>query len=276
MKRAYTDIPEGQVHYVTDGSGEPVLLLHESPRSWISYARMIPLLGKTHRVIAMDTLGFGNSDPPPRAFGVEDYAQSVVHLLDSLEIEKTNIVGNRTSATIAVEVAVRWPERVQRLVLDGLPFWTNNEERLARQEDTKGRDWEAEVADGSHCSRIWQRFLAGVPGGGKEGLSEDDLEFVAGYTLDALKAGPRWKPIDVDVSFSYDPNPRLPLIKAPTLVIGVTGEGPNWYTKRPHEVSALIPRSSVEIIEGGDRRVKIVMAKEMVEVIRHFLETPGS
>ncbi len=274
MKRAYTDIPEGQVHYVTEGTGEPVLLLHESPRSWVTYARMIPLLGKTHRVIAMDTLGFGNSDPPPRDFRVEDYAESVVHFMDSLQIDKTNLAGNRTSATIAVEVAVRWPERVTRLIIDGLPFWNNTEERVARLEETKGRDLEAEVVDGSHCSRLWQRFLAGVPGGGKDGLTEEDLEFVAGYTIDALRAGPRWKAIDVNISFSYEPNPRLPLIKAPTLVIGVTGEGPNWYTKRPHEVSALIPESTVGIIEGGDRRVKIVQAKEMVETIRRFLETP--
>ncbi len=58
MKRAYADIPGAQVHYVTEGSDEPLILLHESPRSWRTYTRLIPLLAKTHRVIAMDTLGF--------------------------------------------------------------------------------------------------------------------------------------------------------------------------------------------------------------------------
>ena len=272
MKRAYADITEGQVHYMTEGSGEAFLLLHESPHNWSAYAQMIPLLAKTHRVIAMDTLGFGNSDPPPRDFQIGDYAESVAHFLDSLNIGSAYVMGDRTGACISVELAVRWPERVKGLVLNGLPFWTSWEERLARLEQIKGRDWEAQEVDGSHCTRIWQHFLETMPGGKEGNISEGDLEILARTTLDVLKAGPRWKAVDIGV-FSYDPEPRLPLVKAPTLVMGVTSEGANWYTKRPNEVSALIPRSEVSIIEGGDMRVKIIRAGEVVEIIRRFFES---
>ena len=274
MKRAYADIPEGQVHYATEGSGEPFILLHESPRSWRAYARLIPLLAKTHWVIAMDTLGFGDSDPHPDASDMSDYSESVVHFMDSLGIDKANVMGDHTGACIALELAATRPERLRRLVLAGLPFWISTEERVARLEQTKGRDWDTQVDDGSHCTRIWQRMLTTrVPGGGESGVTEDDLEYVRGFTLDALRAGPRWKPIDLIV-FSYDPDPRLPLVKSPALVLGVNGEGPSWYTKRDNEVHALIPGSTVVVIDGGDSRFKILRAQEVAETLQSFLATP--
>ncbi len=274
MKRAYADIPEGQVHYATEGSGEPFILLHESPRSWHTYARLIPFLAKTHWVIAMDTLGFGDSDPHPGASEIEHYSESVVHFMDSLGIDKANVMGDHTGACIALELAVRWPDRVRRLVLAGLPFWISTEEREARLEQTRGRDWDTQVADGSHCTGIWQRMLTTrVTRGGTAEVTENDLEYVRGFTLDALKAGPRWKPIDLIV-FSYDPEPRLPLIKEPTLVLGVNGEGPSWYTKRDHEVQALIPGSTLAIIDGGDGLFKIKRAQDVAETLQRFLATP--
>ena len=271
MKRAYADTPEGQVHYVTEGSGEPLLLLHESPRSWASYARMIPILAKAHRVIAMDNLGFGDSAPPPRDYQIEDYAENVVHVLDSLGITTTNLMGDHTGASIAVELAVRWPDRVLGLILAGLPFWISTEERLARLEKERASNSGMIELDGSHYTRSWQRALTKVPRRANGEVSQDDLEFIAGYTLDALKAGPYNKETHMAV-YRYDPEPRLSLIQAPTLVVDVTGEGPTQYTKRGSQVSALIPRSSLAIIEGGGSRLKIIKAKELSETILEFLD----
>jgi pimeloyl-ACP methyl ester carboxylesterase len=50
---------------VEHGTGEPVLLLHQTPRSWDEYRDVLPLLGANHRAIAMDTLGFGASARRP-------------------------------------------------------------------------------------------------------------------------------------------------------------------------------------------------------------------
>ena len=73
---------------------------------------------------------------------------------------------------------------------------------------------------------------------------------MAGYTLDALKAGRQWKEMGKAV-FSYDPKARLPLIQAQTLVVSETGESINPYTQLYQEIQGLIPRSSVAIIEAG-------------------------
>lgn len=125
MKRAYADIPEGQIHYQTEGSGEPLLLLHQStPLSSDEYAKMIPILAKTYRVIAMDTLGFGKSDAPPPLYEMPGYARSVAHFLNTLGISKTSIVGHHTGASIAVEVAAAYPKLVDKLILSGCPHYT--------------------------------------------------------------------------------------------------------------------------------------------------------
>ena len=59
MKRYFLDTPYGQIHYVVEGSGDPVILLHQSPRSIDEYAEVMPLLAREYRVTAMDTLGYG-------------------------------------------------------------------------------------------------------------------------------------------------------------------------------------------------------------------------
>lgn len=73
--------------------GDPVLLLHQSPRSSRIYVKLIPLIANRYRAIAIDMLGFGNSDPPPQEVRIPDMALNVIHVLDALEIEKCHLFG---------------------------------------------------------------------------------------------------------------------------------------------------------------------------------------
>jgi len=76
MTKGYVDIPEGQVFYRTEGSGEPLLLIHQRPFSSEEYSPMIPILAQSCRVLAIDTLGHGYSDNPPREYEIEAFTQS--------------------------------------------------------------------------------------------------------------------------------------------------------------------------------------------------------
>jgi pimeloyl-ACP methyl ester carboxylesterase len=120
MKKAYVDIPEGQIHYRIEGSGEPVLLLHAAVTSSDEYTRVIPFLSKTYRAIAMDFLGNGDSDPTPYPYKIPDHARTVVHFMDCLGIKKANIVAHSIGNTVAMELATTWPDRVNKLALCGL------------------------------------------------------------------------------------------------------------------------------------------------------------
>ena len=130
MRRGYADTPQGQIHYRTDGSGELVLLLHQIFLSSAEYNDIIPRLAQSYRVIAMDTLGHGNSDNPPGGisaykdykvddFTIEDHADNIVSFLDALDINKASLVGHHGGATLAAEVAASYPDRVDKLVLSG-------------------------------------------------------------------------------------------------------------------------------------------------------------
>ena len=64
VERRFVTTPLGRIHVAMAGTGFPVLLLHQTPRSWDEYRDVLPLLGRDFRAIAMDTLGFGDSDRP--------------------------------------------------------------------------------------------------------------------------------------------------------------------------------------------------------------------
>ena len=85
MKRGYADTQEGQIYYMTEGEGEPLILLHATGSSR-QFKRLVPLLAKEYRVIAPDNLGEGNSDPIPPNVKIVDLARSYIHFMDALGI----------------------------------------------------------------------------------------------------------------------------------------------------------------------------------------------
>ena len=123
IERGYARLPHGQMHYATCGDVQApaVLLLHQTPRSWAEYRAVLPLLGASCRAIAMDTAGFGESDPVPMP-SIEAWADAAAQLLAVLHIERCHVVGHHTGGVIAVELAARHASRVGALVLSSTPF----------------------------------------------------------------------------------------------------------------------------------------------------------
>jgi pimeloyl-ACP methyl ester carboxylesterase len=274
LRRAYVDIPEGQVHYVTAGSGQPLILLHLSPRSWTAYRRIIPHLATEYSVIAMDTLGFGNSDDAPEGFEIPDYARSVVHFLDALGIADAHLWGSMTGSRIAAEVAAGWPDRVRGLILMGFPLFLTEEERNKRIEEAKKQARWVTHDDGSHLVRMWELAIlrAGAPEAHGQ-LSDLQREFVSDSIVDGVRAGGGYMEAAIKV-YSHDPKPRLPLIKAPTLVIDLGGERMHPYVSgRSPAVHQLIPGSRIAKLDDPrpDQSVTYLRAKELTVLVRSFL-----
>ncbi|MCC8940661.1 alpha/beta fold hydrolase, partial [Bradyrhizobium sp. Arg68] len=101
IERRFVATRLGRIHVAEAGAGFPVLLLHQTPRSWDEYRDVLPLLGRDFRAIAMDTLGFGDSDRPADPPSIELWAQGALALLDALELPRAAIVGHHTGAAIA-------------------------------------------------------------------------------------------------------------------------------------------------------------------------------
>jgi pimeloyl-ACP methyl ester carboxylesterase len=129
IERRFVDIGAGQVHLrisraAPAGDEPPLLLLHASPASSVMSVPLVARLGQGRRCFAPDTLGFGDSCAPlqeqPTA---ADYAASMLEVLDSLGLEQTDLYGSHTGAHIAAELAVLAPNRIRRVVLDGIALF---------------------------------------------------------------------------------------------------------------------------------------------------------
>ena len=107
-----------EISVMEAGEGPPVVMLHGLGATKASFLPTLGALAPTYRTIAIDLPGFGDSDKPVRAaYDPAFFARSVVDLLDTLEIERADIVGNSMGGRAAIEVGLTYPERVGRLVL---------------------------------------------------------------------------------------------------------------------------------------------------------------
>ena len=259
MKRAYTDIPEGQMHYRVEGDGDPILLLHMAVASSDEYTRVMHFLSRRYRAIALDFLGTGDSDPAPYEYKVVDHARSVVSFMDSLGIKKACIVGQFNGAMIAGEVAINWPERVDKLVLAGTGFWEKSE-AIALNEPLNFTTTVEIKPDGSHLLEWWRRACL---------WGDYPLEILEERVIEYVKAGPRGEEAHW-AGAAYDLKPKLPLIVCPTLVLDATYY-PFHYLAQ--EVKRLIPNSRFTYIENGPMYLDRAMPKEFAEAVISFLSS---
>jgi pimeloyl-ACP methyl ester carboxylesterase len=126
VRRDLTDtVPtsSGNVHFVKNGSGYPVILLHPGSTSIWTWEAVIDCLSQTYACYAFDMLGHGDSDKPTRHLNISDYAQVLDHACQVLNIHRAHIIGNSVGAVVATETAANFPERVDKLVLVGCPVW---------------------------------------------------------------------------------------------------------------------------------------------------------
>lgn len=237
MTRHYVHTPDGQIHYRIEGSGAPILLLHQTFASSAEYSFMIPILAGSLRVVAMDTMGYGMSDRPPKSFTIEDYARTTRDFLHALQIKRTSILGSYTGASIAVEMAAVYPDIVDKLILSGCPYYDSGL-AAARLNDPKFRPVQM-TDDGSHLTKIWDLLRTAMP----QGTPETWQRMILG----ALMAWPEYE-AGHHAAFRYDMGSRLPLIKCPTLFVTDPDDPIHLRAKA---ASGLVADSTVLAIRGG-------------------------
>lgn len=139
MRGEFVDVGGARIYYYAAGSrgtGEPIVFLHGFPTSSRLWSEVVPLVPKGHRVVVIDLLGYGRSDPPGGGdLSLRGHADRLVTLLDALGINYATLVGHDLGGGIAQVMAVRHPTRVARLCLiNAVAFdaWPGREVRLVR------------------------------------------------------------------------------------------------------------------------------------------------
>lgn len=107
------------LNYLEKGQGKPLILLHGNGEDNSYFVYQVAYFSRFYRVIAIDTRGHGQSPRGTAPFSIQQFAEDLRGFLDQHEIPKAHILGFSDGGNIALTFALRYPERVDRLILNG-------------------------------------------------------------------------------------------------------------------------------------------------------------
>lgn len=128
----FADVNGMRIHYHDLGRGEPLIMIHgggPGAGGWSNYSRNAEVLSRQFRVLVIDLPGFGKSSKKSATGSVFEFmSDAVLGLMEALKLDKASFVGNSLGGGTSLKFCVRFPERVNRLILMGtagsLPIFT--------------------------------------------------------------------------------------------------------------------------------------------------------
>jgi pimeloyl-ACP methyl ester carboxylesterase len=254
--------------------GQPVVFVHGLSGSWPNWLEQLSVLAKDHRVLTLDLPGFGHSPMPAGEISIPGYARLLDRVLAQRGIDAAAVVGNSMGGFIAAELAIAFPQRVERLVLVSAagistyrdPLGMRSAPTLRRLERilAAGAAWTASKSDAvarrarlrkatmnlvvRHPSRLPAALAAEqVRGAGKPGFMQG---------LQAI--------------LEYDFRERLPEIACPTLI--VWGERDRLINVRDADVFAeLIGNSRKVVFEDTGHMAMLERPAAFNALLKEFL-----
>lgn len=199
-----------ELYYEVHGAGETLVCLNGLTADTSSWAQQLPAFTARHRVVLYDCRGQGRSDKPEAEYyPTEEHAEDLKVLLEVLGVERAHLVGFSQGGAVAQQVAIRFPERVNCLVLAD----TFSQAGLLLQATL--RAWEAALRMGGPGLR----FDVGLPLVFGERFLAENHEALAGFREMCLRL-----PAGVVMRLSegsrrHNVTADLPRIQAPTLVV---------------------------------------------------------
>ena len=108
-----------QLHYIEKGEGQPLILLHGNGEDSSYFEHQIAYFCNNYRVIAIDTRGHGKSPRGTMPFTIQQFAEDLKDFMEALNIANAIVLGFSDGGNIALEFALKYPERVEKLILNG-------------------------------------------------------------------------------------------------------------------------------------------------------------
>ena len=112
-----------QLNYIIAGQGFPLVLLHGNGEDHTYFKRQMGPFSERYQVFALDTRGHGRSPRGTAPFTLEQFAEDLKGFLDSREIRRCHLLGFSDGANIALLFALKYPDRVEKLVLNGADLY---------------------------------------------------------------------------------------------------------------------------------------------------------
>ncbi|MDO6389990.1 alpha/beta fold hydrolase [Pontibacter sp. BT731] len=134
FKSKFLELEAGKMHYIDEGEGHPIVMIHGTPSWSFVYRNLIKLLSKKYRCVALDLIGFGLSDKPkdwsykPRA-----HARNFEQLMEHLGLTNITLLVHDFGAPIGLAYAIKYPEKVRSIVMLNTWTWSlSNHQELSK------------------------------------------------------------------------------------------------------------------------------------------------
>ncbi|MBI1881006.1 MAG: alpha/beta hydrolase [Chloroflexi bacterium] len=256
---SYASVNSLNMYYEIHGTGQPLVLLHGAFSAiGTSFGKLLPELAKTRQVIAFEMQAHGHTADIDRPLSMEQMADDTAAALQQLGIEKADFFGYSMGAGIALQVAIRHPEMVRKLVLAAVAY-----------------------------------TLSGIHPGLMEGLADMKPEMMFGspWHEEYMRIAPRpedfatlfAKKTQMDREIKDLPAAAVEAIKAPTLII----IGDSDIIRPEHAVEmfrllgggvagdvAGLPRSQLAVLPGTTHVTLVERADLLLPIIPPFLDAP--
>lgn len=116
---------KGDIHYIDEGKGEPLVFVHGNPSWSFEYRNLIKELSISHRCIAIDHLGFGLSDKPiDWSYLPTDHAENLENLLNFLKLKEITLIVGDWGGPIGLSYAIKYPEKIKNVVITNTWLWS--------------------------------------------------------------------------------------------------------------------------------------------------------
>ena len=270
------------LHYVEAGEGQPILLIPGAFSTYRHWNRVIPYLSKHYRLLCIDYLGVGDSDKPRSGFGytIEEQADLIVKMIEALQIQKVHILGVSYGGAIALNLAARYPEKVDMIIsIEG----NGIKHQSVPYKPMKGLlGWPVlgELSIGVIRAGIANRLVAkSVMGKAWEQMSELEKKEVVEIMAQNNKTASRvsWHLISRTLETSRDFTDQAKTIRTPVLYL----YGKNSYYHGMAETNAEFLRAhlqNVEIVRFNDgiHDLELQKPKEVAALVLEFLAKNGT
>jgi 3-oxoadipate enol-lactonase len=250
--------------YTDEGQGPSVVFLHAFPQNRSMWDQQVTALSKTHRVIAPDFRGFGDSDAPPGPYSLDQYADDVNGLLDRLAVGQAVFAGLSMGGYTLFAFYRRHAARVHALVLADTRAGADTEDgragrfAMARTAGERGAGAIADIMLPKLLSPDALRTRPELVRQVRERIERTHVNGIAGALM-AMAGRP-------------DSVPLLPQIACPTLVITGELDGPT----PPSEgklMAGAIPGARLEIIPGAGHLANLEQPEAFNQAVLNFLQT---
>ena len=261
IHRRFVETSHGQLHLreaaPPNATRRALVCLHSSPLSSRYMEKLIAQMATDRRVVAFDNPGYGESDRPASPPGIEDYAAWITEGLTACGLDDIDIVGDHTGAKIAVELALRLPQRVPAIALNASAVYPPEER--AKFKSLIGPVPATE--EGTHLADLWRRAQSFKAPEAPEEVTQE-------LVVEIMRAGPGWW-WSSHASLNYPMEEKLQRLTRPVLLLLPAGDSLTVLARR---AVPLLPQATVREFPDYGSGVMQQHAGAVARELRSFFD----